>query len=119
MSKTILERFHSFVESEYTACDVESLFDDCLNEIYSFDKVGGPFEHMEPSRVLKEIDPVAYRCGVNDHSDSLSGDGNYVEINDSLYCRNDVESAKDEFIDELRENDADESEIEAAEAIDF
>jgi hypothetical protein len=36
------------------------------------------------SYVLREIDPVAYRCGFNDFVDSLTEDGIYVEgITDS------------------------------------
>ena len=36
------------------------------------------------SYVLREVDPVAYRCGFNDFVDSLSEDGIYVEgITDS------------------------------------
>lgn len=31
------------------------------------------------SYVLREVDPVAYRCGFNDFVDSLSEDGIYVE----------------------------------------
>jgi hypothetical protein len=36
------------------------------------------------SYVLREVDPVAYRCGFNDFVDSLTEDGIYVEgITDS------------------------------------
>lgn len=33
----------------------------------------------EPHRVLEELDPIAYNCGLNDYEDSLESDGTYSE----------------------------------------
>jgi len=34
---------------------------------------------FEPSQIVKQLDPVAYRVGFNDFCDSLLADGIYVE----------------------------------------
>lgn len=85
------------VTSECKTIDREERFDAMLDECYSFEKVGGPFENMCPSQVLKECDPTAYRCGVNDWAD---GEG-WVEINGDNYDGDDVSEARDEFVDNL------------------
>lgn len=50
----------------------EEMYDDMIDEIYGEVKVGVTFS---ASRVLKELDPIAYRCGFNDYMDSLFEDG--------------------------------------------
>lgn len=100
----------AFVVSECTAIDRESRFDAMLNECYSFEKVGGPFEHMQPSAVLAECNPTAYRCGVNDYADSEG----WIEIEGENYDSYEVEKAREEFLDEMRSELSDlESELEA------
>lgn len=93
----------AFVVSECTAIDREARFDSMLDECYDFSDVGGPFSHMSPSRVLKECDPTAYRCGVNDWAD---GEG-WIEIEGSDYDSDEVEKAREEFLDEMRSELAD------------
>lgn len=56
----------NFEPDEY---DGHTKYDALLDELYSFGSVGGPFAHMSPSEVLKEVDPTAYRCGYNDWLD--------------------------------------------------
>lgn len=85
------------VVSECTAIDQEKRFDEMLDECYSFEKVGGPFESMVPSQVLKECDPTAYRCGVNDWADGED----WNEIEGDYYESSDVDKARDEYVDEL------------------
>ena len=74
--------------------DYRNAYDDCLDEIYDFSSVGGPFEYMQPSRVLKESDPTAYRCGLCDyvdsqdrteHDDYKALDSELDDLNDELY----------------------------------
>lgn len=48
--------------------DALVLYDELLDELHSPIIVGGI--EFEPSRVLKELDPIAYRCGFNDWLDS-------------------------------------------------
>lgn len=51
-----------------TEYDAEERYDDFLNEIHPTVQIGEL--SYDPSRVLKEVDPVAYRCGLNDWMDS-------------------------------------------------
>ena len=90
--------------------DREAAFDSMLDDCYTFQKVGGPFSHMSPSRVLRDCDPVAYRCGVNDYADGEE----WTEINGETYETEAAEKARTEFVGEL-ETEADEldEEIEA------
>ena len=94
---TIIER----VEDELIAINTEELYNDMLDELYSFQSVGGCFSCMEPHRVLFEIDPVAYRCGKNDYEDSLRED--YEEINDNYYDKQAVKDIREEVEDEMKE----------------
>ena len=48
--------------------DYEDQFDDMLDESGTVEAGGYSFY---PSRILKELDPVAYRCSLNDFVDSL------------------------------------------------
>lgn len=85
------------IKANCTPIDREARFDQMLDEVYDFKSVGGPFAHMVPSQVLKEMDPTAYRCGVNDHMD---GEDTY-EIDCETYDKREVEDARDEFVSDL------------------
>ena len=77
--------------------DIEDAYNDMLDECYSFDCVGGIFASMCPSRVLKECDPTAYRCGMSDYIDSLD----VIEISGDYYQGDDCEEQRDELVAEL------------------
>ena len=85
------------IVEECTAIDCEQVFDQMLDEIYDFKAVGGPFAYMLPSRVLREIDPIAYRCGMADYMD---GEETY-EVEGETYYIHDVTKAQEEYIDGL------------------
>lgn len=51
--------------SEY---DALNMFDESLDECWPMVKVCDM--EFTPSRALKELDPIAYRCGFNDWLDS-------------------------------------------------
>lgn len=104
----------SHVTGECSAVDIDQRYDDMLDEIYSFEKVGGPFSHMPASRVLKEVDPIAYRCGMYDIDWSDEG---LVEIDGEYYWSEKAEESKGEFLQSLEDSKAEaESELEDAEA---
>lgn len=86
------------VKSECSPVDMEQRFRDMIDECYSFDKIGGPFSHMSPSRVLEEVDPTAFRCGVSNQSDSE----NVYEIDGDYYDSDKVDEARDEFVADLQ-----------------
>lgn len=56
-----------------------------------------------PSRILRELDPVAYRCGLNDYVDSIdvSDDANSCDLCDELA---DLEVELEEVEEALRNN---------------
>lgn len=111
-AKPIVSRLEAFITEELTAPDLDSLYDDMLDECYSFKQVGGPFANMLPSRVLREVDPIAYRCGFNDWADE-----DYVEVGGEMYDKREVKEKKEEFLDEIRSEILDlEEEIEEREA---
>ena len=95
----IITALISHVTSECKAVDREAVFDEMLDELYSFEPVGGPFAYMQPSQVLKECDPTAYRCGVNDYFGT--GD-EWVEVENETYRRDEVEEAREAFVDDLK-----------------
>lgn len=114
-SQTIIQRLEAKIAEDYRPIDREERFDQMLDEYYDFSKVGGPFEHMSPSSVLKECDPTAYRCGVNDYADNE----NWVEVAGETYDRDDAEKAQAELVEELENEIADlESQIQELEAED-
>ena len=47
----------------------EEEYDDLLDEVYEVIKFG-TLEYS-PSQVLKAVDPIAYRVGMNDYEDSM------------------------------------------------
>lgn len=113
MNHTIQELI-DHITSECTKVDREAAFDAMLDEVYSFEKVGGPFEYMSPSRVLQECDPTAYRCGVNDWADSEP----WSEVDGDTYADEDIEKAREEFLDSMKEELSElESEREEAEEL--
>lgn len=92
IEKLVIER----VEEELDRIDMQDRYDDMLDEIYSFDSVGGRFKHMLPSRVLNKCDEVAYRCGFNDFIDCEERNNSIEEVNDNYYDKYDVERIRDE-----------------------
>lgn len=110
--KSIVSRLEAFITEELTAPDLEELYDSMLDDCYSFKQVGGPFENMSPSRVLKEVDPIAYRCGLNDWADQ-----DYVEVGGKMYGKEEVREKQEEFCEQIRGEIEDlEEEIEEREA---
>lgn len=118
--KEITKDWESRIESNCKPVDMEAMFSDMLDECYSFKAVGGPFAYMSPSKVLQEIDPTAFRCGVNDYADSIRDE--YVEISGDHYRIEDCKEVQDEItsemdaeIEDLRENETDEDDKRADE----
>ena len=52
--------------------EAEDAFDDMLDGCYEPFRIG--YLEYSPSQVLREVDPIAYRCGVNDFVDSEPAD---------------------------------------------
>ena len=70
----------------------EEMLDDCH----------GDFLGMNASYILKEMDPVAYRCGLLDYLDGLDQDEEKMDNDECLELFNQLEEIKSE-IEELEE----------------
>ena len=75
--------------------DYEDQYCECLNS--QGDIIIGSL-HYTPSMVLKEVDPTAYRCGLNDYVDGLDLTPN--ELNKELEA---LEDELEELEEELNE----------------
>ncbi len=53
--------------------ELEQRFEAMLDDCYPMVQIGDM--EFEPSRVLKEVDPIAFRVGMFDYADSLISDG--------------------------------------------
>ena len=101
------------VQSECSVIDMEQRFRDMIDECYSFDAIGGPFQCMTPSHVLETMDPIAFRSGVSDQSDIEQ----VFEIEGEYYDQVRVEEARDSFVEDLQtELDSAQEELDAQEA---
>lgn len=98
-----IQALTEYFTEECSKVDLQTRYDEMLDDCYSLSSVGGPFACMSASSVLKEVDPTAYRCGMNDYEDS---DG-LVEIEGDYYERYDVDKAVEAFIDGLESDTLD------------
>jgi len=63
--------------------EYEDQYDDFLFEVYGYVNLGAEYH---PADVLREIDPTAYRCGLNDYVNSIdiTETIEYRELQDEL-----------------------------------
>lgn len=66
--------------------NLETRFDDFLDEVYDFECVGGSFKYMRPSYVLKTCDPICYKMELSGYEDD-----SLIEIGSEYYDRAEVE----------------------------
>lgn len=100
------------IKDKCETIDTEQAFRDALDEIYSFKSLGGPFEHMQPSKVLEEMEPTTFRCG---HNDWVDGERQWVEFDGETYEQEKLEEVKADLISELEnERDSEDDEEEKA-----
>ena len=80
--------------------DYTDQYDDMLDDVH------GEFLGMNASYILKEMDPVAYRCGLLDYLDRLDQDEEKMDNDKCLELFNqleEIESEIEELEDELAE----------------
>ncbi|MCP4708639.1 MAG: hypothetical protein GY869_08450 [Planctomycetes bacterium] len=75
--------------------DGAELFCDMLDECYPEVTVGCCT--FNPSEVMKELDPTAFRIGVGEYLDSLKEDMHLYEVNNDYYQVSDIEEMLDEI----------------------
>ena len=78
---------------DYAVVDVDEEFEQYINDTYSFEYMGGPFEYMIPSCVLKEMSPGDYDAY---QADWLDGQ-DYVEYEGYHWKKSDYEEALEIF----------------------
>lgn len=81
---------------EFDNDDFIDQYEECLDEC------NGEFMGMDASYILKECDPIAYRCGLNDYVDSLdiSNSEEYKELDQEC---DDIQDCIDEKEDEIED----------------
>ena len=82
--------------------DYAERYDDMLDECH------GEFMGMNSSYILKEMDPVVYRCGLLDYLDGLDQDEEKMNNDECLELFNQLEEIKskiEELEDEIAEMD--------------
>ena len=80
------------IKEHCSPIDAEEQFEELLNETCETLKIG-TLEY-DPGYVLRNIDPVAFRCGV---SDMLADDEQFVEVGGEYYRAYDIENMIEEL----------------------
>ncbi len=90
-------------QQDQIECDPDDFadqFDDMLDESGTVEAGGYSFY---PSRILKELDPVAYSCGLNDYADSVfdaSETDEYKALQEEIdQLQSDIEDLESEIED--------------------
>jgi hypothetical protein len=91
------------VKEELKPIDLEQLYRDMLDECEPEVRVAGLC--FCASRIVEELDPTAFRCGVNDYADSLIGESISEEIDGEYYNLDEVNDIRDEVESELDEKE--------------
>lgn len=95
-----IEQINNKIENfEIDPDDYQDDYDEVLDEGGAV--VVGGCEFL-PSRILRELDPIAYRCGLNDYVDDnkdVSDDADYCDLCDELA---DLEAELEEVEEALR-----------------
>jgi hypothetical protein len=95
MNSPIIQDLEDRIASELPAVDLEQRHRNMLDECYGEISIG--YLTFSASRIVEEMDPIAFRCAVSDSTDSE----NVVEIRGDYYDADDAERVKQEMIDEL------------------
>ncbi|NBW23409.1 MAG: hypothetical protein EBR82_87260, partial [Caulobacteraceae bacterium] len=88
------------IKDELTPINLEELYREVLDESGAVEIGGLSFM---PSDIIEKLDPVAFRCGVNDYADSLINDTITDEIDGEYYDLRDAQDIVDEVEAELEE----------------
>lgn len=94
------EKLEQRVKAELSPIDAEELYEETLRELYGDVKVCG--FTMDAANVLRELDPIAFRTGMNDWLDSES-DQTFRYIGDDWYLKTEVDQIEEELLAEAEE----------------
>jgi len=101
--KQIEAELEKRVKEDLKPIDLEELYRDMIDECEPVVRVGGL--SFTPSRIIEELDPTAFRCGVSDYADSLIGETLSEEIDGEYYNLDEVNDIRDEIESELDEEE--------------
>jgi len=91
------------IKDELEPIDLEQLYRDMLDECEPEVKVAGL--SFCASRIVEELDPVAFRCGVCDYADGLVNESITDEIDGSHYDLREAQNIIDEVDCEMEETE--------------
>ena len=94
-------RFHERIATELNIVDADERYDQMLDECSESCSM---CESYGASRILKEIDPIAYNCGFNDWLDSAD----LFELDGSYYEQSEVDNLEDDLREEIEQEHEDE-----------
>ena len=80
------------IKEHCSPIDAEEQFEELLSETCETVKIGSL--EYDPGHVLRNIDPVAFRCGV---SDMLADDEQFIEVDGQYYQVYDIENMIEEL----------------------
>lgn len=100
---TLKEKAEKRIVAELEPVDVEQLFRESLDEEGDVQVGCLTFQR---SQIVEELDPVAFRCGVNDHVDALVSDGILTdEIDGKYYDGREAQDIVEEVEAEMEETE--------------
>jgi len=83
------------IETKLEPVDGEEMFEELLDECYPEISIGCCT--FSPSQVMKELDPVCFRIGIQEQLDSQAQDGQLYEHGGDYYRLEDIEDMIDEL----------------------
>lgn len=95
------ELIEEAIVKELKPIDVEERFRSFLDEVWGDVNICGYI--YSTSRILEEVDPVAFRCGCNDWVDSKTGDTFTEEIRGEIYDFSEAEEIRERIEEEQEE----------------
>jgi len=93
------KRVEERVKEELTPVNANKRYDEMLDEVSGEIRIGSIT--FDASRVLEELDPIAYRCGFSDWLDGAE----LEEIDGEYYEQSEVDDIKEETENEIEESD--------------
>ena len=95
------------IEIDIDSQEFEEMYEQMLDDCYEEIKIGSLT--FSPSQILKECDPIAYRCGKIDYADSMdvAETEEYKQVESELY---EIEDRIEEIESEIEELESEEKE---------
>jgi hypothetical protein len=99
------EMLEARIKEELTPIHDEEYYTAALDDIYPVVEIVGI--SFSPSRIVRELDPTAFRCGMQDY---LDGDDTLEYIADDWYIADEVQKLREEIEEEIEAAETEEEE---------